>query len=145
MTDADTRVVEQTLRISARPETVWRYWTDPQRMCDWWGAAAELDPRPGGTCRVDMGGGPVMVGEYLELVPHERIVFSFGWEPTDGAPAVAPGSTRVEVTLTPDSGDTIMSLRHTGLPAAIADEHRSGWAHFLPLLAAAVNRGDGAS
>jgi uncharacterized protein YndB with AHSA1/START domain len=145
LTDADTRVVEQTLRISARPETVWRYWTDPQRMCDWWGAAAELDPRPGGTCRVEMGGGPVMIGEYLELVPHERLVFSFGWEPTDGAPAVAPGSTRVEVTLTPDAGDTIMTLRHTGLPVAIADEHRSGWAHFLPLLAAAVDRRDGAS
>lgn len=145
MTDADTRVVEQTLRISARPETVWRYWTDPRRMCDWWGAAAELDPRPGGTCRVEMGGGPVMIGEYLELVPHERIVFSFGWEPTDGAPGVAPGSTRVEVTLTADAGDTIMTLRHTGLPAAIADEHRSGWEHFLPMLAAAVDRQDGRS
>ena len=82
MTEPDTRLVEQTVRISARPETVWRYWTDPQRMCDWWGAAAELDPRPGGTCRVEMGGGPTMRGEYLELVPYERIVFSFGWEPT---------------------------------------------------------------
>jgi uncharacterized protein YndB with AHSA1/START domain len=86
-----------------------------------------------------------MVGEYLELVPHERIVFSFGWAPTDGAPPVAPGSTRVEVTLTADAGDTIMTLRHTGLPAAIADEHRSGWEHFLPLLAAAVDHRDGES
>ncbi len=102
---------------------MWRYWTDPQRMCDWWGAAAELDPRPGGACRVEMGGGPVMVGEYVELVPHERIVFTFGWEPTDGVPDVAPGSTRVEVTLTADDGDTILTLRHTGLPAAFADEH----------------------
>jgi uncharacterized protein YndB with AHSA1/START domain len=139
VTDADTRTVEQTLRISARPETVWHYWTDPQRMCDWWGAAAELDPRPGGTCRVEMGGGPVMVGEYLELVPHERIVFTFGWEPTHDAPDVPPGSTRVEVILTADAGDTIMTLRHTGLPTAIADEHHAGWGHFLPLLAAAVD------
>ena len=75
-----------------------------------------------------------MRGEFLELVPHERIVFSFGWEPTDGAPAIAPGSTRVEVTLTAADGDTIMRLRHTGIPAAQADEHRAGWAHFLPLL-----------
>jgi len=140
VTDADTRDVEQTLRIRARPETVWRYWTDPQRMCDWWGAAAELDPRPGGTCRVTMDGGPIMVGEYLELVPHERIVFSFGWEPTDGAPAIDPGSTRVEVILTADAGDTILTLRHTRIPAVHADEHRSGWVHFLPLLAAAVDR-----
>ena len=85
MTEINTSVVEQTVRISARPETVWKYWTDPQRMGDWWGAAAELDPRPGGVCRVEMGGGPVMIGEYLELVPCERLVFSFGWEPTDGA------------------------------------------------------------
>jgi uncharacterized protein YndB with AHSA1/START domain len=138
VTDADTRTVEQTLRIKARPETVWRYWTDPQRMCDWWGAAAELDPRPGGTCRIEMGGGPAMVGTYVELVPHERIVFTFGWEPTDGAPDVPPGSTRVEVTLTADGGDTIMSLRHTGLPGAFADEHAAGWGHFLPVLVAAV-------
>jgi uncharacterized protein YndB with AHSA1/START domain len=133
-----TSTVEQTLRISARPETVWQYWTDPQRMCDWWGAVAELDPRAGGTCRVEMGGGPTMVGEYVELIPHERIVFTFGWEPTDGAPDIAPCSTRVEVTLTADAGDTIMTLRHTGLPAAFAEEHRAGWGHFLPNLVTAV-------
>ena len=52
VTEADANIVEQTVRISARPETVWRYWTDPQRMCDWWGAAAELDPRPGGLSRI---------------------------------------------------------------------------------------------
>ena len=144
MTDAETTVVEQTVRINARPETVWRYWTDPERMCDWWGAAAELDPRPGGTCRVEMGGGPVMVGEYLELVPHERIVFSFGWDPSEGAPAVPPGSTLVEITLTPDGDETILALRHTGLPAAHRGEHAAGWGHFLSLLAGAA-AGGGAS
>ena len=91
MTETNANVVEQTVRISARPETVWKFWTDPQRMCDWWGAAAELDPRPGGICRVEMGGGPVMVGEYLELTPYERLVFSFGWEPTDSGPDIASG------------------------------------------------------
>lgn len=85
-----------------------------------------------------MGGGPVMLGEYLELVPYERIVFSFGWAPTDGAPGVAPGSTRVEVTLTPDAGDTIMTLRPTGLRGAHADEHRAGWVQFLPVLVTAI-------
>jgi uncharacterized protein YndB with AHSA1/START domain len=139
--DAETTTIEQTLRIRARPETVWRYWTDPKRMCEWWGSAAELDPRPGGTYRVEMGGGGIMQGEYLELVPHERIVFSFGWEPTEGAPPIAPGSTRVEITLTADAGDTVMTMRHSGLPLAVADEHRSGWAHFLPRLADAVASG----
>jgi len=137
VTEHDAGIVEQTIRIAARPETVWRYWTDPERMGDWWGAAV-LDPRPGGICQIQMGGGGTMRGEYLELEPYERIVFTFGWDATDGAPAVAPGSTRVEVTLTSDAGDTILILRHTGLPVARADEHRSGWAHFLPRLADAV-------
>ncbi|MGH2684664.1 MAG: SRPBCC family protein [Actinomycetota bacterium] len=141
MTDADPTVVEQTLRIAARPETVWRYWTDPERMRDWWGAA-DLDPRPGGAYIVEMDGGGLMRGEYVELVPHERIVFSFGWDPTEGAPAIAPRSTRVEITLTAEGDDTILALRHTGLPAAARDEHRAGWDHFLPLLATAVGQSD---
>src|SRR5258705_13913168 len=107
-------------------------------MSDWWGSSADLDPRPGGVCRVGMGGGPVMVGEYLELVPNERVVFSFGWEPTDGAPAVAPGSTRVEVQLVADGDETILTLRHSGIPAAHADEHAAGWGLFLGRLAEAA-------
>ena len=138
MTETNTTMVEQTVRISARPETVWKYWTDPQRMCDWWGAAAELDPRPGGVCRVEMAGGPVMRGEYVVLVPYERLVFSFGWEPTDGAPAIAPGESRVEVTLIEDAGDTILTLRHTGIPDSFVALHASGWSNILPLLVAAV-------
>src|SRR4051794_3519962 len=110
----------------------------PGRMRDWWGATAELDPRPGGACVVEMGGGGVMRGAYVELVPHERIVFTFGWDPTEGAPAVARGSTLVEITLTPDGDDTILALRHSGLPAAVHDEHAAGWGHFLPRLVTAA-------
>ena len=135
MTQAETNTVEQTLRISARPETVWRYWTDPDRMCEWWGAAAELDPRPGGAYVVEMGGGGVMRGEFVELVPYERIVFSFGFEPAENAPPITAGSTLVEVTLAADGADTILTLRHSGIPAAHADEHSAGWSHTLPLLA----------
>jgi len=42
------------------------------------------------------------------------------------------------VTLTEDDGDTILTLRHTGLPPAARDMHRSGWSHFLPGLAGAA-------
>ena len=98
---------------------MWHFWTDPERMCEWWGTAEELDARPGGSYVVEMGGGGVMRGEYLELVPYERIVFTFGWENTEGAPDVLAGSTRVEVTLVDDEGDTMMTLRHTGIPSRI--------------------------
>ena len=141
MTDIETTVVEQTLHIAARPETVWEYWTDPRLMCDWWGAAAQLDARPGGTCRVEMAQGSVMRGEYLELVPYERIVFTFGWEPGDGVPALPPGSSTVEVSLVAHEGDTILTVRHT-LPADLSALHQSGWGHYLARLAstAAVSR-----
>lgn len=142
MTGGDVSIVEQTLRIEARPETVWRYWTDPGRMCDWWGTAAQLDPRPGGACVVELGGGGVMRGEFVELVPYERIVFTFGWEPTRGAPPIPPGSTRVEITLTPDGDGTLVALRHTGLPDGSRDQHHQGWAYFLPRLAGAAGGND---
>jgi uncharacterized protein YndB with AHSA1/START domain len=80
-----------------------------------------------------------MVGEYLELTPFERLVFSFGWEPTESGPDIAPGSSLVEVTLIEDAGDTILTLRHTGIPNAFADLHASGWSHFLPILADAAD------
>src|SRR5262245_57294672 len=99
MTHTDVGVVEQTLRIGARPETVVRYVTVPGRLSDWWGPAVELDARPGGEYVIESGeGGPTMRGEFVELVPHERIVFLFGWDPMQGrGPFIPPKSTRVEV------------------------------------------------
>ena len=47
MTETETRTVEQTVRIAARPETVWRFWTDPERMRQWWGTSSNLEARPG--------------------------------------------------------------------------------------------------
>ena len=49
------------------------------------------------------------------------------------------GSSLVEVVLTAEGDGTVMTLRHTGIPPAHADEHRSGWGHFLPLLASAAS------
>jgi hypothetical protein len=68
-------------------------------------------------------------------------VFTFGWEAGRGSPDIAPGSTRVEVTLTPDAGDTILTLRHSGLPPALVDQHHAGWSRCLPSLADATEPG----
>ena len=67
-------------------------------------------------------------------------MFTFGWLPTEGLRDVPPGSTRVEVTLTPDGDGTILALRHTGLPVRMQQEHRAGWAEFLPKLSSAISR-----
>jgi Activator of Hsp90 ATPase homolog 1-like protein len=44
----------------------------------------------------------------------------------------------VEVTFTPDDRGTIVTVVHSGLPAADAEQHRLGWAHFLDRLVVAA-------
>ncbi len=126
------RTIEQRVRIAASPETVWTFWTDPARLCEWWGIGAEIDPQPGGIFRVVMAtDGPVMSGTYLTLEPFTRVVFTFGWEGNPMGDALAPRSTHVEVTLTPVDGDTDLVLVHREVPAVHADEHAKGWALFV--------------
>ncbi|MFI9560378.1 SRPBCC domain-containing protein [Nonomuraea endophytica] len=131
-------MIERTVRIAARRETVFRFFTDPERLARWWGRA-EADARPGGVLRVAMDGGPrpVMLGEFVELVPGERIVFTFGWEPAPGVPDVPPGSSRVEVTLEEEGDGTVLTLRHSGLPAVLGEETGAGWDHMLRRLGTA--------
>jgi uncharacterized protein YndB with AHSA1/START domain len=130
-------MIEQTLRIQARPETVWRFFTEPARMAQWLGPA-ELDAQPAGGIRVLLEDDPrpVLRGEFVELVPHKLIVFTFGWEPTPGAPDIPPGSSRVEVTLLRDGDGTRLTLRHRGVPPALEGETDDGWAGFLRRLRA---------
>ena len=135
---AETDYVEKEVRIAARPEVVFEFFTDPVKMVRWKGVDAMLDPRPGGVYRVNVTGKEIAVGEYVEIVPHSRIVLTWGWE---GSP-IAPGSTRVEITLTPDGEGTILRLRHSGLAGEAALQHAEGWEHFLPRLALAAAGGD---
>ncbi|MDQ6614748.1 MAG: SRPBCC domain-containing protein [Actinomycetota bacterium] len=127
----ETITIEQTVRIEASPETVWAFWTEPQRLAEWWGAGAEVETVPGGLFRVVMDNGPVMCGTFTELDPPHRLVFTFGWEHNAPGEPLAPGSTRVEVTLTPDHGATVLLLRHCGMPATDAPDHQTGWTYLV--------------
>ena len=72
---------------------------------------AEIDPRPGGVCRLDPNGRDVIRGEYLEVVPDRRFAFTWGWEnPSEGMAAVPAGSTRVEIDLEPHGKGTRVRL-----------------------------------
>ena len=124
-----TEPLRSELRIAAPPEVVFAYFTDPARMVDWMGVAAVLDPRPGGTFRIEPNGRDVVIGECLELEPPRRVVFSWGFAGPDAI--VAAGSTRVEVTLEPDGEGTWLVLLHHDLPDALRDPHAEGWAHYL--------------
>ena len=73
-----SEVLEREVRIAASPETVFSFFTDPDQMVRWKGKAATLDPRPGGIYRVDMNGSDIARGEYVEVEPPSRVVFTWG-------------------------------------------------------------------
>ena len=118
-------MVDIERRIAATPETVFSYLTDPAKFVAWMGTRAELDPTPGGRFRIEVGADNTAAGEYLEVDPPHRLVFSWGWE---GSEAVPPGSTTVEITVAPAGSGSILRLRHVGLPTPEQQkQHQSGW------------------
>ncbi len=42
----NTDAVEKEVRIAARPETIFPFFTDPEQMVRWKGTSATRDPRP---------------------------------------------------------------------------------------------------
>lgn len=129
-------LLEREIRIVARPETVFAFFVDPARMVEWMGRDVVLDARPGGAYRIDMNGLDIASGRFLELVPHSRLVFSWGWENDGSTPR--PGASTVEITLAPDGDGTLLRLRHLGLSADERGSHGEGWDYFLPRLAQAA-------
>ncbi len=131
-----TDPLRHELLIAAPPEVVFGYFTDPARMVSWMGVEALLDPRPGGALRVDVNGRDVVVGEFVEVEPARRVVFTWGYEGADRV--VAAGSTRVEVTLAPEAEGTRLILEHHELVGGARDAHAEGWTHYLDRLMAAA-------
>lgn len=98
------------------------------------GIGAQLDPRSGGAFRVELEDGHIASGHYTEVDPPHRLVMTWGWE---GDAEVAPGSTTVEITLTPDGPGTVLRLRHGGLPnEQQRASHRDGWRELTGALKA---------
>lgn len=122
--------------FDAPRELVFRMWTDPQHLLQWWGPRhhpavhAEHDPRPGGAwraCLRSVEGGPDLWqgGRYIEVVQPERLVYTFAW---DEAHPAHGHEMRVELTFKAIGGKTEMIFRQTKLPSvAERDGHRGGW------------------
>ena len=121
--------VESEVWIDGPPEKVFAYFTDPEKLRSWLGEARTLDPQPGGAFNLVVSEGYTAIGEYLEVHPFERLVLSWGWEERSEVP---PGSTRVEITLTPERSGTRVHLSHTGLPSKEEQQkHAKGWGNCL--------------
>jgi uncharacterized protein YndB with AHSA1/START domain len=144
--DATTEatVVERTLSIAASPETVWDYFVDPVKAARWMGINFDFDPRPGGIYRCEVLPTHIARGEFVELDPPRRLVFTWGWEKSGEGPiTVPPGSSTIVIELTPDGDGTSLHFVHADLPTAESvQSHGHGWDHYLARLEIAAAGGD---
>jgi uncharacterized protein YndB with AHSA1/START domain len=127
--------IEVELHVEASPEIVFSYFTEADKYSLWMGEKAEIEPEPGGIFRVSYKTGDVAEGEFVELDPPKRLVFTWGWVNNELTP---PGSSRVEVDLAEKDGGTDLRLTHNGLPEDGIKSHTEGWDHFLGQLVEAV-------
>ena len=130
---AAEHVLERTVLIRARRETVFRYFTDSTRFAAWWGAGSRIEPRAGGEVHIRYPNGVVASGEVLEIAPSERVVFTFGYEGPERL--IPPGGSRVTVTLEEGREGTLLRLRHEVPTAEAREAHGPGWRYQLALFA----------
>jgi uncharacterized protein YndB with AHSA1/START domain len=137
---------ETSLRIErsydASPQEVFNAWTNPEVLRRWWAVhpngttpIAEVDLRVDGRYRLSMEGPDgerhTVQGEYREVDPPRRLVYSWQWELDAGG--LGPAST-VTVEFHDEGERTNVVLEHTGLPdAASRDRHAHGWAACMDI------------
>ena len=130
------RLASYELTIAAPATVVWVHLTTADGLTRWVGPEASAEPVPGGALRWMHPNGATVVGRFVELVPHRRVVFTYGWE--DGRLGVGPESTTVEIDLEERAGVTTLRLVHHGLPPDALADHERGWAYFLGVLRATL-------
>jgi uncharacterized protein YndB with AHSA1/START domain len=131
--------------LRAPPERVYRAFLDPAAMCKWLppdGFTAtihHMDAHVGGSFRMSFtnfstGHSHSFGGEYLELVPGERLVYTDKFDDPH-----LPGTMTCTVTLKAVSCGTEMNIEQAGVPAVIPPEMcHLGWQESLALLARLV-------
>jgi uncharacterized protein YndB with AHSA1/START domain len=126
--------------LKAPPAEVYAAWTDPEKIVKWFGPDAglvehaALDVRVGGRYtvifRTEDGEQHHVSGIYREVVPNEKLVFSWAWRSTPER------ESQVTLLIKPDGAGSLLTLMHEKFfdePAR--DRHREGWSGCLDKLA----------
>jgi uncharacterized protein YndB with AHSA1/START domain len=109
--------------IPATPQRIFNAWMDSAEHSAFTGDEAVVVPEVGGE---HQSAGGYIKGRTLELNEGSRIVQS--WRTTE-FPAESPDS-RVEITLEPTLGGTLVTLLHTDIPVGQGDRYRQGWNEY---------------
>jgi uncharacterized protein YndB with AHSA1/START domain len=125
--------IHREIVVDADAATVFAFFTDPERLIRRIGVSANLNPKPGGLLLIDVVDGFVARGEFTEVVPVSRLAYTWGWE--GNKENVPPGSSLVEIDLSPQNGGTLVCFNHSGLPPQAVPGHADGWKHYLGRLA----------
>jgi glutathione S-transferase len=135
-------------RFSASPERVFAAFTEKALMQSWYGPEdmtvprCEVDARVGGKYRVEMhaanGSVSIVTGEFKEITPPEKLVFSWGWLKGAGRNP----ETMVTLTFRPAADGTELTLVQSGfLEDGFREAHAKGWnSSFFALDAALAGR-----
>jgi len=119
-------------RFNAPPAKVFSAWTDAQKVKRWMGPgevqvlSAETDARTGGryhwVMKAPNGEEHDVSGVYREVVPNEKLVFTWAWKSTPERESV------VTLTFKPDGTGTLMTLTHEQFfDEEARDRHQYGW------------------
>ena len=131
--------LEREVWINTKPEVVWAFLTQPEKMIRWMGVEAAAEAKPRGIYRVNITGKEIAAGQFLEATTCRHLVYTWGWE---GEEALPPSKSRVEITLEEERGGTRLDVVHSGLPPDQVAGHGEGWDHYLERLAIAATGGD---
>lgn len=156
----DSLPIEITRIFHAPIDLVWKAWSSPDMIKQWWGPEgfscpeAKIDFRAGGKYNFAMLGPDHKTnwsgGEIKEIVPYEKIVYTDRFTDQDGKPVDPsvygmPGDWPKEnfVTVTfEEFGDneTRMTLLHEGIPKQLHDDCVQGWESSLDKFQKLVER-----
>ncbi len=134
---------EQSLEIfltrtfKAPRALVYRIWTTEDEVQRWWGPKDFVVPfmawdfRVGGSFRAQIKRPDMEAwhgGRFIEIVPEERIRFTFAWEEGSGP----TNETTITVTFEARGDLTVQTFHQTNLrDVATRDSHIGGWSEFL--------------